>query len=179
MDGNRPARRVGTIPHQCPLICLTDDLLDTILEYSDESPQVETGGFLLGWRCRDPRLGREFLAVREFVPATSTSGDVDSLTFTHETWAGLHDALESQFPDLQILGWHHTHPGFGIFLSRHDEFIHRNFFGDRWHLAMVVDPRQGEFGFFQWRDSELVNTGFLLVPADRTRWTKPAWKKPA
>lgn len=151
------------------MICLPGPVLDRILEYSDASPDIESGGFLLGRRCRDPRYRRDFLSIRQFLPASATTGQIDSLTFTHETWARLHDTIDTRFPDLEILGWHHTHPGFGIFLSRHDEFIHRNFFDSRWHVAMVVDPCQGEFGFFQWLDDRLVNTGFLLVPAKRRR----------
>ena len=164
LSGSRSAQRVGSIPDLCPIICLSATVLDEILEYSDDSPNVETGGFLLGRRCHDFRYRRDFLTIHEFLPAASTTGGIDSLTFTHETWSHLHDTIEHQFPDLEILGWHHTHPGFGIFLSRHDEFIHRHFFDSRWHIAMVVDPRNGEFGFFQWFRDELDNTGFLLVP---------------
>lgn len=174
MDRPKSAQRVGSIPDACPVICLSEPVLEQILDYSDNCLDVETGGFLLGWRCMDPRFGREFLTIQQFEPATSTSGGIDSLTFTHATWSNLHDAIESQFPDLEILGWHHTHPGFGIFLSRHDEFIHRNFFDSRWHVAMVVDPRRGELGFFQWLGDDLANTGFLLVPADRKTRTKSA-----
>ncbi len=31
-------------------------------------------------------------------------------------------------PNIDIVGWYHTHPSFGIFLSHHDLFIHQNFF---------------------------------------------------
>jgi proteasome lid subunit RPN8/RPN11 len=65
-------------------------------------------------------------------------------------------------PDHQIVGWHHTHPGFGIFLSRHDEFFHRNFFSQPWQVALVVDPQRGELGFFQWLDGEIVDAVFLM-----------------
>ena len=36
--------------------------------------------------------------------------------------------IEANFPTESLVGWQHTHPGFGIFLSGYDLFIHRNFF---------------------------------------------------
>ncbi len=169
LSGRRSALSIGVLGRECPIICLHEAILDRILEYSEESPDVETGGFLIGCRCRDKRMERDFLDVSSFLPATSTGSAIDSLTFTHETWSRLHREISEQFPESQIVGWHHTHPGFGIFLSRHDEFIHRHFFSCPWHIALVVDPKKGEFGFFQWQGGELVNTGFLLIPASAKR----------
>jgi proteasome lid subunit RPN8/RPN11 len=102
--------------------------------------------------------------IRHFLPATETRSAVSSLTFTHDTWAALHREAETRFPDDLVLGWHHTHPGFGIFLSPHDLFIHRHFFREPWQVALVVDPRRCEFGFFQWRAGQVVDCGFVCVP---------------
>jgi proteasome lid subunit RPN8/RPN11 len=49
-----------------------------------------------------------------------------------------------------MVGWYHTHPGFGIFLSGMDLFIHQNFFTQIWHVAYVLDPRARTSGFFCW-----------------------------
>jgi proteasome lid subunit RPN8/RPN11 len=49
-----------------------------------------------------------------------------------------------------IVGWYHTHPGFGIFLSGMDQFIHQNFFIQLWHVALVLDPVARRSGFFCW-----------------------------
>jgi proteasome lid subunit RPN8/RPN11 len=48
------------------------------------------------------------------------------------------------------VGWYHTHPGFGIFLSNMDLFIHRNFFPQKWHIALVLDPVNKKSGYFCW-----------------------------
>ena len=74
-----------------------------------------------------------------FVQAVSGGA---SLTFTHETWADLHSQVEQKYPTEMIVCWHHTHPGFGVFLSGYDQFIHRNFFPEPWQIALVVDPRR-------------------------------------
>ena len=71
--------------------------------------------------------------------------------------------VDQQFPGEVILGWHHTHPNFGIFLSGYDLFIHQHFFSEYWQIALVVDPLRNEFGFFQWRGDQVVDCGFLCV----------------
>ena len=65
------------------------------------------------------------------------------------------------------MGWYHTHPDFGVFLSGHDVFIHRHFFGQPLQVAYVVDPIRQTRGFFQWRDDALVEVGGYHVTADR------------
>jgi hypothetical protein len=32
-----------------------------------------------------------------------------------------------------------------------------------WHVALVVDPKQKELCFFQWRAGEIVDCGFVCV----------------
>ena len=57
---------------------------------------------------------------------------------------------DSRYPDQRIVGWYHSHPGFGVFLSEHDLFIHRNFFSDPAQIAWVYDPHSDEEGCFAW-----------------------------
>ena len=79
-----------------------------------------------------------------------------SVTFTHQTWNQLSAEKASCHPDQAIVGWYHTHPGLGVFLSERDLFIHRNFFADASHVAVVIDPADFAWGIFYWQDSELV-----------------------
>ena len=37
--------------------------------------------------------------------------------------------VKAEYPDKKIVGWQHTHPGYGIFLSSYDIFIQENFYG--------------------------------------------------
>ncbi len=76
------------------------------------------------------------------------------MTFTHETWAHISNVKDAEFAEQRIVGWYHSHPGFGVFLSPQDVFIHRGFFDLPWQIALVVDPRSAEEGFFVWRDGE-------------------------
>ncbi|MCZ2156327.1 MAG: Mov34/MPN/PAD-1 family protein [Bryobacterales bacterium] len=74
------------------------------------------------------------------------------VTFTQDTWAHIYLVKDRDFPDKRILGWYHSHPGFGIFLSRQDLFIHENFFSAPEQVAWVYDPHSDEEGCFGWMD---------------------------
>ena len=53
-----------------------------------------------------------------------------------------------------MIGWYHSHPGWGVFLSDRDQFICESFFVGRLDIAMVVDPQSKQLGVFQHTDSK-------------------------
>ena len=59
-------------------------------------------------------------------------------------------------PELDVLGWYHSHPRIGIFLSRADIFIHREFFNHPNQVALVVDPYTMKKGFYGWYGEEII-----------------------
>ena len=106
----------------------------------------EVGGVLVG------DLGEgEMPVVSGCIAALEARGERASVTFTHDAWSSIHSQMESDYPGKQIVGWYHSHPGFGIFLSGHDIFIQENFFSDPRQIAYVVDPHAGTEGVFGWR----------------------------
>lgn len=112
----------------------------------------EVGGVLVG---RMPRNGGLPL-VTGAIEALAADEQRATLTFTQDAWSHVHATLDHDFPEgEQIVGWYHSHPGFGIFLSGHDLFIHKNFFGDASQIALVVDPHARTEGVFIWRDGEI------------------------
>ena len=151
---------IGEIHGNAIPLFVYEPVLEEILEYSEQDLSAELGGFLVGGYHEDRR---PYVEIRHFVPAASARSRAASLTFTHETWALLNREVESQYPDDLVVGWHHTHPNFGIFLSAYDLFIHHHFFSEPWQIAMVVDPKRQEFGFFQWRDDQIADCGFVCV----------------
>ncbi len=50
--------------------------------------------------------------------------------------------------NLRIVGWWHSHPGFGCFLSKTDLHTQEFFFPELYQVALVVDPIKDEFQFF-------------------------------
>lgn len=120
----------------------------------------EVGGVLVGYKSRRGSLPYVIGAIS----ALSADEQRATLTFTQDTWEHVHRNMETDYPDGQIIGWYHSHPGFGIFLSEHDLFIHRNFFSDQSQVAQVVDPHSGEEGIFTWENGEIEESHLRRVP---------------
>jgi proteasome lid subunit RPN8/RPN11 len=158
--GGRGARTLGSLHTDAVRIYVEAAALRDILEFSAHETSHERGGFLIGQHAASPQPQ---IAIRQFLPAREVRSGATMLTFTHETWATLNRDAQRRFPRDVILGWHHTHPNLGIFLSAWDRFIHRHFFAQPWHVALVVDPVRREMGFFQWRRGEIVDCGFVYL----------------
>ncbi len=120
--------------------------LKQMLAHGQRQPDREVGGVLLGSICRS-RQGL-VTTVAEAVPAARTQADRGHVTFSHQSWEEIYSYLDSLAPDLQIVGWYHTHPGFGVFFSHHDRFIQENFFAGPGQLGVVIDPVKKMVGGF-------------------------------
>jgi proteasome lid subunit RPN8/RPN11 len=112
----------------------------------------EVAGVLVGPRPEKQPDGRYVVHITDTVIAKHTRMHGASVTYTPESWRYIHDKLAERYPNEEavIVGWYHTHPGFGIFLSGMDLFIHQNFFTQIWHVAYVLDPLARRSGFFSW-----------------------------
>ena len=81
------------------------------------------------------------------------------VTFTQDTWEHIYKIKDRDYPDERIVGWYHSHPGFGVFLSDHDTFIHQNFFSSPQQVAWVYDPHSDEEGCFGWKGGRIERLG--------------------
>ncbi len=140
---------------------------DAIERHALRDTSVELGGIMLGLECVDDQTGEPFVWVTESLEAKHYENTQASFTYTHDSWEEITRERDRLYPDLDIVGWYHTHPDFGIFLSSHDLFIHRNFFSQPLQLAYVVDPIRQTRGFFRWRDGGLDQVGGYFVSSDR------------
>jgi len=93
--------------------------------------------------------------VRACIAGVNAAQGGAHVTFTQDTWEHIYKIKDRDFPDERIVGWYHSHPGFGIFLSDHDTFIHKNFFSAPEQIAWVFDPHSDEEGCFGWHGSRL------------------------
>jgi proteasome lid subunit RPN8/RPN11 len=97
---------------------------------------------LIGEPCEDD-AGR-YVNVKNIIRGTAAKEGGAHVTFTQETWNRIHEAKEQRFAKLHIVGWYHSHPGFGVEFSDMDLFIQRNFFAGDMQIALVADPVGGE-----------------------------------
>jgi len=134
---------------------------DVVDAHAGSDVRVEKGGVLVG--TVDEVSGR--LSIVAAVPATRAVGEAASLTFTHDAWDEVNEVVQEKYPNERIVGWYHSHPRFGIFLSDYDTFIHSNFFGAAWQVAYVVDPVAGEAGLFGWEKGRIARLASWLVLA--------------
>ncbi len=157
----------GTPTHEDLPIYLDRKPADRIERHALSDTTVELGGILLGLECVDERDGRPFVWITEALEARHYENTQASFTYTHDSWEEITRERDARFPDLDIVGWYHTHPDFGIFLSSHDLFIHHHFFAQPLQVAYVVDPIRLTRGFFQWRDGQVELLGGFHLAAGR------------
>lgn len=134
----------------------------------------EVAGVMVGRQPEKQPDGRYVVHVIDSIVAKYTVMQGASVTYTPESWRYMTDTLWERYPDESavIVGWYHTHPGFGIFLSGMDLFIHQNFFTQIWHIAYVLDPRARTSGFFCWnRQRTKVNRYDFMWPD----WAASSW----
>jgi proteasome lid subunit RPN8/RPN11 len=120
-----------------------------IWKHALETTSVEICGVLVGNWHRDD-VG-PFVKVTESIRGEGAETRFAEVTFTHQTWAKINAEMDTKFAHLKIVGWYHTHPDFGIFLSDRDRFIQEHFFSGPGQIALVVDPVRNTEGVFIWR----------------------------
>ncbi len=130
-------------------VVICDSAYRAIREHASVDTSVELGGVLAGQLMRDS--DGPYLLVEHAVRGIATRRTGSQVTFTHETWSQIHDDMSRDHPDLQIVGWYHSHPGFGIFLSEMDQFIQDHFFNLPHQAAFVYDPIADTQGLFIWK----------------------------
>lgn len=158
------------VPYESPdadpiPVFVSHEVMKAIERHTLSNKEQEVGGVLLGGFFRNDK--GSFVEVTDFIDAEKAEGTDVSLTFTHETWEQIHERVAQRGTDLQIVGWYHSHPGLGVFMSKEDEFIHTSFFSDPWHIAIVHDPIYTNWGCFKWADGELARTGGFYVFAEK------------
>jgi len=149
-----------------PVLTVDSEVVRLIRQHARSSGKTEVCGVLIG---QDRDQGVEVIACIEGQNADEAGAHV---TFTQDTWEHIYAVKDQKYPDERIVGWYHSHPGFGIFLSDHDTFIHKNFFSSPGQVAWVFDPQSDEEGCFGWVGGRIERLTRIAV-ADR-RGGEPA-----
>lgn len=129
-------------------IYILQSVYKEIHKFTQNKTTNESGGMLVGTVVEE--FSKTNIIISGFIEAKHCEATPTTLKFTHETWEYVHQQLEKKYSGKKIVGWIHTHPDFGIFLSEYDKFIHKNFFNQDDQVAYVVDPIQMIEGFYFW-----------------------------
>ncbi|MEM7370986.1 MAG: hypothetical protein AAF587_20395 [Bacteroidota bacterium] len=107
-------------------------------EKNDMIPEI--GGFLMGTYELEASSGQHKVSLEKFQPITAEAQDLYKVEFGVTAWAELAN-IQDMHEDLVTIGWFHTHPGHGLFLSQPDLRIHEGFFKNNYQLAMEIDTK--------------------------------------
>ena len=136
------------VPRESELrISVDKDAYAEIMAHAKEETEVEICGVLMG-KVKQDKHGA-WLHIQHTIRGENAKQQGANVTFTHEAWNHINKQWDKEYPNLGIVGWYHTHPGFDIFLSDMDKFIHNSFFANPHQVAYVYDPHQGTEGFFR------------------------------
>ncbi len=134
-------------------IYISQKVYKEIHKFTQDKTTNESGGMLIGTVIEE--FGKQNIVINGFIEAKCSEGTPTTLKFTHETWDYVHKEIAKKYTNQKIVGWIHTHPDFGIFLSEYDKFIQENFFKDENQIAYVVDPIQNIEGFYFWINEKI------------------------
>jgi len=158
---------------------IKQSVLEDIHAHGKASPEAEICGVLVGNVFHDSFA--PYLLIHASIRGDQAQERAAQVTFKAETWTHIQSVMERDHTDAKIIGWYHTHPGFGIFLSGMDLFIQDNFFNLPWQVAFVYDPSSSEEGLFVWRGGKSERESFLMQrDTDEEIRAKPGyeWKPP-
>jgi proteasome lid subunit RPN8/RPN11 len=139
-------------------------VLKAMKKYARSGGDYEVGGFLLGGYHHFQ--GHQYIDITAQVAALKAGSARTHLKFTNEAQREFHAVKAARYPKELVLGWYHTHPAYGVFLSEYDMFIQRGFFADEHMCAVVIDAFQmprDQVGVFTWTRGDVSNGYHLIV----------------
>jgi 26S proteasome regulatory subunit N11 len=138
---------------------------------------VEALGFLVGGVFSWKR--RAFTVARDAV-TTDLDASAVSVRFERDGFPGLFERLDGLGYDYLLVGWYHSHPGYGCFMSETDIRTQTGGFSEPFHMALVVDPVRKEAGAFRSlrpkggrRSTVVEEVGFGMFDEDVWEWPGP------
>ena len=98
------------------------------------------------------------LAFEKFVPFVPEYNDVFRIEIGTATLVQELGDAQDKYPDMAVLGWFHTHPGHGLFLSNADLAVQKHF-PSMYQVAMEIDSMtpQLDTAFFSYNSGGFPN----------------------
>ncbi len=116
---------------------LVSQNLKPLAESDDMIPEI--GGILMGRPNLVTKNGKYQIIIEEFVPINPEFHNVYKLEFSTQSLVKDLGDIQDLYPAYTAVGWFHTHPGHGLFLSKPDLIIQDQFFSEPYQFAMEID----------------------------------------
>jgi hypothetical protein len=178
----RSAEPTATLHDDDPPVFVPQAVIDQVQEHAERTPDVESGGVLIGRLHRDASMSEIFVEVTAFIPAPHTESTSTKLTFTGDTWAAVRAALALRRRDETMLGWAHQHPDWcrlrncplerrkqcsatNAFYSAEDIHLMATVFPRAFHVGLLLSESHRGFtpSLFGWRHGVVTHRGFYRV----------------
>src|SRR5438874_1551771 len=132
------ARPSGRAPYP---IFFQQEAVIALQEHLKSSPTQAIFGFLIGDLFRDPETGVLYAVIDKTLKLSQAIYGDKTEVVVSRLW----DRMQQQLAKAQgsLLGWYHSHPGQGGFLTQHDVETHEKFFTDPWQVAVLVAAEAG------------------------------------
>ena len=124
------------------LVFLEEACMANMRQHAEQDILREQAGILCGQAYLSE--GRHYVAVESAI-AIDTLSDAAHFRFHQNSWQDMWPHLEKSS---NIIGWYHTHPAMGIFLSATDLRTQQLYFSSPWQIAVVIDPISRGIGIF-------------------------------
>lgn len=156
-DEKRIIRLDNTPQNELPVVLIRKEVLHQMYQHAASETHHEVGGYLIGFPAKDEKTGVTVTYIEKAIKAIYESSP------THVTMlpVSFNDVENTRQKDGTILvGWYHSHPRLGIFLSGTDKRNYKDYHHEDYQIAIVVDPsiaperaiesRLDWIGFFGW-----------------------------
>ena len=126
-------------------VSVSKEVLRKVEQHAKSRPEEEVLGFLIG-RMEDQ--APSVLIVEDAISGETVS-ERYRVTMPKETIAKIADDIITGRIKGNIVGWYHSHPGLGLFLSDHDIATQARLQQfSPYIVALVIDPKRDEVSFF-------------------------------
>ena len=137
LPGARPSAG-GRAPYP---IFFQQEAVIALQEHLKSSPTQAIFGFLIGDVYRDPEAGVLYIVIDKTLKLSQPIYGDKTEVVVSRLW----DRMQQQLAKAagSLLGWYHSHPGQGGYLTAHDVETHEKFFTDPWQVAVLVAAEAG------------------------------------
>jgi proteasome lid subunit RPN8/RPN11 len=130
------------------LVCCEQHVRQAMWDHARDDARHECTGILIGQAFQDVERDLPFVMLTQAIRLHAQSSSEVHVYVGTEQMAQSCANIRQEYPGYLIVGWYHTHPNLGIFLSSVDNVVTRGLFNASWQVAIVIDPIRKEEGVF-------------------------------